>query len=66
MNTNFKNVEITGNRLTISRDELMLRLETCIAMQKESKEKNDFTTWLIACGYIEAVKDLLACFESDD
>ena len=63
MDTNFKNVEITGNRLTISRDELMLRLETCINMQTDSKANNDFTQWLITAGYIEAMKDLLSCFE---
>lgn len=63
MDANFKNVEITGNRLTISRDELMLRLETCINMQTDSKANNDFTQWLIAAGYIEAMKDLLSCFE---
>ena len=66
MDANFKNVEITGNRLTISRDELTLRLETCINMQIESKVNNDFTQWLITAGYIEAMKDLLSHFESND
>lgn len=44
MDAKFQNVEIKGNRLSITRDALMLRLETCIDMQKESKAKNDFTT----------------------
>lgn len=66
MDTKFQNVEIKGNRLSITRDALMLRLETCIDMQKESKAKKDFTTWLIAAGYIEAVKDMLACFEDGE
>lgn len=63
MNANFQNVEIKGGRLAITRDALMLRLETCIDMQKEAKASNDFTQWLLAAGYIEAVKDLLAHFE---
>ena len=64
MNANFQNVEIMGGRLAITRDALMLRLETCIDMQKEAKASNDLTQWLLAAGYIEAVKDLLAHFES--
>lgn len=64
MNENFKNVEVNGNRLTITRDGLMLSLETCIGLQKECKEKNDLTTWMITAGYIEAVKDLLSHFEA--
>lgn len=63
MKANFQNVEIMGNRLAITRDALMLRLETCISMQKESKAKNDLTQWLLAAGYIEAIKDLLAHFK---
>lgn len=63
MNARFLNVEVKGNRLTISRDDLALRLETCIDMQKESKAQNDFTQWLLATGYIEAIKDLLVHFE---
>lgn len=63
MSANFQNVEIMGGRLAITRDALMLRLETCIDMQKEAKASNDFTQWLLAAGYIEAVKDLLAHFE---
>ena len=64
MNAGYVNVEVKGNRLTISRDELSVRLATCIDMQKESKAKNDFTQWLLAAGYIEAIKDLLGHFES--
>ena len=64
MNAGYLNVEVNGNRLTISRDDLALRLETCIDMQKESKAKNDLTQWLLAAGYIEAIKDLLGHFES--
>ena len=60
----FENVEIMGGRLAVTRDALMLRLETCIDLQKEAKKSNDFTQWLLAAGYIEAVKDLLAHFES--
>ena len=66
MNASFLNAEVKGNRLTISRDDLALRLETCLDMQKESKAKNDFTQWLLAAGYIEALKDLLGHFESAD
>ena len=58
-----KNVEIRGNRLLISRDELALQLESCLSVQVESKSKNDFSTWLLAAGYSEAIKDLLSCFE---
>lgn len=65
MKENFMNVEIMGNRLAITRDALMLRLETCISMQQESKAKNDFTQWLLAAGYIEAIKDLLSHFEGE-
>ena len=64
MNANFQNVEIMGNRLAITRDALMLRVETCIEMQNEAKVSNDFTQWLLAAGYIEAIKDLLSHFES--
>ena len=63
MTVSFLNVEVKGNSLTISRDDLALRLEACIDMQKESKAKNDFTQWLLAAGYIEAIKDLLGHFE---
>lgn len=63
MNARFLNVEVKGQRLTISRDDLALRLETCVDMQKESKAKNDLTQWLLAAGYIEAIKDLLSHFE---
>lgn len=66
MTQTFQNVEIMGGRLAITRDELMLRLETCIDMQTKSKAENDFSTWLIAVGYSEAIKDLLASFESND
>ena len=66
MDTSFQNVEIMGNRLAITRDALMLRLETCINMQKESKENNDLTQWLLAAGYIEAIKDLLGHFEGEN
>ena len=66
MNENFMNVEVMGNKLSITRDALMLRLETCISLQKECKEKNDFTTWMITAGYIEAIKDLLSHFEAQN
>ena len=63
MAKNFENVEISGGRLTITRDALMLKLETCIGMQEDCKASNDFTNWLLAAGYIEALKDLLSHFE---
>lgn len=66
MDTKFQNVEIKGNRLYITRDALMLRQETCISIQKDCKTQNDFTTWLITTGYIEAIKDLMACFEGEE
>lgn len=66
MKANFQNVEIMGSRLAITRDALMLRLETCINMQKESKENNDFTQWLLVAGYIEAIKDLLGHFGAEN
>ena len=66
MNAKFLNVEVKGNRLTISRDDLALRLETCIDMQKESKAKNDTAQWLLAAGYAEAIKDLLSHFEGEN
>lgn len=60
----FRNVEIKGDRLMVSRDELAKVLDACIGIQTDSKANNDYTQWLIAAGYIEAVKDLLGCFES--
>lgn len=60
----FRNVEIKGDRLMVSRDELAKVLDACIGIQTDSKANNDCTQWLIAAGYIEAVKDLLGCFES--
>ena len=62
----YKNIEIKGDRLLISRDDLALTLEAVIGLQLESKAQNDMTQWLIAAGYIEAVKDLLACFENNE
>lgn len=64
MNAGYVNVEVKGNRLTISRDELSVRLATCIDMQKDCMANNDFNQWLLAAGYIEAMKDLLSHFES--
>lgn len=58
------NVEVKGNRITLTREELMLQLETCIDLQKDAKVKNDFSTWLIAAGHIEAIKDILSHFEA--
>lgn len=58
------NVEVKGNRVTLTREELMLQLEACIDVQKDAKTKNDFTTWLIAAGHIEAIKDILSHFEA--
>lgn len=61
-----KNVEIVGNKLTISREDLSLQLDACINVQTESKANGNFTQWLIAAGYAEAIKDLLACFADND
>lgn len=61
----YKNVEIKGNKLTISREDLALLLDTAIDVQLNCKTLNDITQWLIAAGYIEAIKDLLACFEDN-
>lgn len=57
-------IEVNGNMLTVTREELMMQLDACIDVQKESKQNNDFSTWLVAAGHIEAIKDMLACFES--
>lgn len=58
------NVEVKGNRVTLTREELMLQLEVCIDVQKDAKTKYDFATWLIAAGHIEAIKDILSHFEA--
>jgi len=60
-----ENTEVKGNRLTITRDELQLQLQTCIGLQAEYKANNDFNMWLLAAGHIEAIKDLLSCFENN-
>ena len=62
MNQIFRHTEANGDRLTITRDELKFALEACIAIQQESKSSNDSTQWLVAAGYSEALRDLLACF----
>ena len=54
-----KNVEIEGDKLKISISELNAALEACISIMKESKANNDYTQWLIAAGYGEAMKDIL-------
>lgn len=58
-----QNVTVSGGKLTISRKELESELEVCIAKQLQCKAEDDFTMWLMAAGHIEAIKDLLACFE---
>lgn len=58
-----QNTEVRGNRLLIDRDELMLQLNVCLDVQNKAMNENDFNTWLLAAGHIEAIKDLLACFE---
>lgn len=58
------NVEVKGNRITLTRDELMLQLEACIGIQTDAKAKNDLSTWLLAAGHIEAIKDILSHFEN--
>ena len=59
-----KEVTVSGGKLTISRKELESELEVCIAKQLQCKAEDDLTMWLMAAGHIEAIKDLLACFES--
>ena len=66
MDVKFQNVEIHGDRLTITRDSLMLMKQTCVEMQVEYKNKNEHIMWLMAAGYIEAVNQLLAHFGQDD
>ena len=61
-----KNVEVKGNRLYLTREDLQLQLEACISVQLEYKAANDLNMWLIAAGYSEAIKDLLECFERND
>lgn len=57
------NTEVRGDKLIIDINELKLQLKACIDTQIDAKEKNDFTTWLIAAGHIEAIKDLLSYSE---
>lgn len=56
---------VDGNRLSLSRQELEVALEACIATQLEYKAKNDMNMWLFSAGYIEALKDLLSSFDRD-
>lgn len=63
MDVKFQNVEIHGDRLTITRDSLMLMLQSCVDMQVGYKANNEYEMWLLTAGYIEAVKHLLAHFE---
>lgn len=58
-----ENYEVKGNRVTLDRDELMLQLEVCLDVQNKAMNENDFNTWLLAAGHIEAVKDILALFD---
>lgn len=62
---NVQNVKVDGNKLTITREDLDFQLHACITLQKDCKVNNDFTTWLITAGHIEAIKDLLSCFEGN-
>ena len=61
-----ENVEVKGNRLYLTREELQLQLETCITLQQEYKAANDFNMWLVAAGHIEAIKEIFECFERHD
>ena len=58
------NVEVNGDKLTITREELDFQLYASITLQQDCKAKNDFTTWLITAGHIEAIKDLLSHFDA--
>lgn len=58
-----KEVTVSGNKLTITKEAIELRIEAGIATQIEYKQNNNLSGWLMTAGYIEALKDLLACFE---
>lgn len=60
------NYEVKGNRVTLDRDELMLQLEYCLDVQKKAMNDNDYITWCIAAGHIEAIKDIMAIFETNN
>lgn len=61
-----ENVEVKGNRLYLTREELQLQLEACISLQQEYKAANDFNMWLVAAGHIEAIEEILEYFERHD
>lgn len=58
-----QDVTVSGDKLTITKEAIELRIQAGIATQLEYKRDNDLTKWLLAVGYIEAMKDMLACFE---
>lgn len=58
-----KDVSVSGDKLTITKDAIELRIEAGIATQIEYKQNSDLSGWLMTAGYIEALKDMLACFE---
>ena len=58
--------EVKGNRVTLDRDDLMLQLSICLDLQNKAMNENDFNTWLIAAGHIEAIKDILALFNTNN
>lgn len=58
-----KDVSVSGDKLTITKDAIELRIEAGIATQIEYKQNSNLSGWLITAGYIEALKDMLACFE---
>lgn len=58
-----KEVTVSGNKLTITKEAIELRIEAGIATQIEYKQNNNLSGWLMTAGYIEALKDLMACFE---
>ena len=55
------NVEVKGNRITLTREELMLHLEASKEVQKENKRE----IGLIALGYQEAIETILSHFEEN-
>ena len=60
------NYEVKGNRVTLDRDELMLQLEYCLDVQNKAMNNDDHITWVIAAGHIEAIKDILALFNTNN
>ena len=50
-----KDVSVSGDKLTITKGAIELRIEAGIATQIEYKRSNNLSGWLMAAGYIEAL-----------